>query len=206
MKKLVSIIFLLIIIFASKNVKAQDQPCPDGYSEVRTTLYIGACPYEVKVCYKCDATTWTTIQLWGFMKMDPNCDPGLDFNQTFAALASQIYTKDFVDKICGDQEVPPCEPYNAGIWWQEWYFGCWQKYNYPGYGIVYHRCWDVNQRVCIQYKKLCWDAQNQVYRTDVMDYTWYVDDGSCSTSSTEPPDPPSGQESDCWYVKTPCEL
>jgi len=207
MKKIILFSLIVLIGFFLKfDLKAA---CPSGYGYTQTTrlVTVGGCDFNVEICYKCMGIQPGEIRVWGFTKIDPNCDPGLDENQIAAAIYGTVYSPIYLNTLCG---LPgPCESGNE-LWYTEIYEICWWK-TYLNGNIWYFPC-NLENCYCWILKKLCWDGFRYVSLT-VQGPAW-----SCSGYNDDPLEKcplepeqvgvPTEQNphTDCFHLWTPCNL
>ncbi|MBM2816363.1 MAG: hypothetical protein HW421_3125 [Ignavibacteria bacterium] len=213
MKKFVLLIVIaLLALVGSYETQAQPpENCPNGQANYNTfTITINNCEYEVGICWDCNVTGVSRIEVRYFTLVDPDCDDieGLNSTQVLERIYSIVYTNNFIStNLCNFAQytIPPCE--QGEIWFDLIYSTCWSKNLYQGHVYVTPCHLLPGYCYCIEAWKVCFDVQNGTYRWEMVwnDYSCTME--ACGpVPSTEPPDPtdPQNPYTDCWTVPTSC--
>jgi hypothetical protein len=201
MKKIFNI--MLILLLSGISVYSQ---CESGYSrdDERLTLSDG-CEYDVVVCYNCSPVANKNIKIWAFHKVDtPPCVPLVNLSpaEILAEINTQLMTEAYIRTIC-NPGIGPCDQYPGGYWWQVSIAGCWYKVNDAVNGLWYIQC--DKDRTCNQNWRLCWDPITHSYKYELVQSSFHFAPDACTPADIEPPDPLPGNQTGCFYIKTPCE-
>ncbi len=209
MKKLVSIILVIISLFAFQSAKAELPPgitCYDPSCSVNEfTILIGDCEYKVWVCYQCSVTDAARMQLTAFQKVSSNCENSLSLDEVTQSIGDYIISEAYFRSVCTEMVPAPCDQ-GTNVTVEVYAFGCWEKHNLEGWGIVYEKCMSQSDNIwCNIDYKICWNPITQKYETQEVYRNFYSFPNSCTSADLEPADPAVGQTSSCFYIKTPCE-
>ncbi len=203
-----AMIFMVLSFLLTINInEIRAEDCPGGDNQKIEDIWVNGCWYEVTICYQCAGTApYGYINVSSFRKMDPNCPQTWNTFQVLQGIYSQVYTGDFIKtKICLNENVAPCEPYDGGIFYHYNFEICWQKKLLADGTVFYYPCSSGNT-YCFAMFKICWDATIPGYRTTQLSpYDISGDyEGRCK-GVLEPAHPTEiGVPTACFEVQTPC--
>lgn len=185
--------------------------CPPGFSETFVQIWVDGCEYDLQVCFKCQAGSYTgEVNVFGFglVYPDPPCTSSLTTPEIFEAICQQVYDYQFIkDNIC-NMTIPPCLPYDEGIWYSFFREICWMKSLLPDGRIWYSTC-NLSNTYCTEVYKICYDPtlpfpnirKTLMHGPDISGQ--YVENCQGMTEPEEDPTIP-GIYSTCFEVHTPC--
>ena len=187
-------------------IKAQTPTCPPGYTLVSVVIpNINGCDYNVTVCVYCPAIGMdaTSLHIFSFAKVDPNCNPNSDPNFDYLLISNIIYQPNYVYNNLCQKLIPPCDTYPYGIVVDIFYNICWEKLWYES-TLTYFSCETQQDCYCWQHYQFCWDHDLGYQRI----LLWQDESGPClcRKPASDVPDPPKGQVSDCFFLQSPCNM
>ncbi len=176
-------------------------PCP--YNMVQKTFNIGGCVYDVNLCVNCNPfNNMVEVKVWGFNKLDPNCDNGLTSTQVLAEIKEQVNRAEVLKNLCTEGFMP-CD---GSMGYSYFYIAipiCWFKYNING-NIYYNICYS-SQDFCIEIWKWCYDNNTGQYQRELDREAYQNGSWEERCSNPEPlVDPLPGEQSSCFYLNTDC--
>ncbi len=194
------ILILLCLFYFSGVISAIAQPqCPEGTQSTDVVLTVNNCDYKVIVCYKCGSETEAGyLSIWGFAKLDPECEQGWLFQEVVESINNQIMSSGIILTICEGQTTPCPQT----IFFLNQLNDCWRKKLDPYYGILYYPC--LPSDLCTTAFTICWDGANyvltEIYNSQSNGY------GCPAIMESGVPDPSiPNEESECFSISTPCE-
>jgi hypothetical protein len=139
--------------------------CPPGYLSTVQIILVNGCQYSVHLCYKCPASPQETgeIEVFGFEKVDPNCNQTWDNNHVLQGIYDIVYSQAYLQSWCIN--IPPC---NTGsyLWITFAYEKCWEK-AYDNGHIYYEPC-HLQDCMCYVLVRICYDEIHSTTITEVM--------------------------------------
>jgi hypothetical protein len=212
MKKIIFLLSVLGIVFlGSYEGKGQTPACPDGYISQIIQINVGGCTYKVTICHTPCPLSAIQVRITDVQKIDPNCDPGMDFSAVMNFIYNRFKDGNFLTQyVCGMPgpcEGPGAHPFDLILAYEI----CWYKQVQNDGSILYIPC-NLDNCFCLDHWLICWNGT--AYVTTHVDYDtppspsischgWDIPK-RCSPTEEQVPNPPVGIYSPCFHIETPC--
>ncbi len=203
MKRLMFSAILLLALFGA--VHQAKATCTPDFTATTVSMIVNKCPVEVDICYKCSVLglTETWIKIDDFhVPADCNFDPPLTTSELLARISMEFFASGgaYLVQLCGGQGLPPCQPGNQGIIVHQTVPRCMYMQNINGI-MWYFIC--PNAQTCTRTYKVCWDPILGLMKLWLPPDTLGSGDTDC-LSVVEPDRPTPGNQTECYFVNTPC--
>ena len=204
--RLSRVICSLILVFIMSNILLVEETkaqCPPGYSTTTLAMSVYGCDFFVEVCYICppQGITNGSFMVRKF-DLQSSCSIQVSFSEIFDEIYRQLYSNYYVNVLCPNP-IPPCdhsERYEIEVVAPV----CWKLVN-DNDTFSFRACDDT--AICEYILRMCKDLENESLKVEV------VNINLVGTIICTEPFPViedlmqqlnTNEESDCYFVKTPC--
>ena len=201
---LVALGVTLFLLTVGMNSEAEAGLCDLGGAEVKDTVSVDGCDYEIRLCIYCKPNYPGEVKIHSY-RLLYGCYTTLTDQEIYDSIIAQITTSAYIILHC-EKEIPPCNgTERLNVIFE--YPICWKIVLYsinqnPDLNIYYYLPCDDDSYCEVTYS-YCIDALG--LHTSASNGT-LIGTPNCTLESWEITKPTSyvGEESDCYIIHTPC--